>query len=147
MFPNDFMTDGPLPCTPDCTKICELERGCGIISSGQVQGCINTCQASPTKPELLCLGQLACQPPPPNCVAAKACISNPKVPDLTVTHSVSSPAAGQILFMATVCNKGTGDAKTFRVHFYRNLSSPPTSGQPGDIALQPPAGPKAGQCR
>ena len=78
---------------------------------------------------------LVCKPAM-DCAAAKQCIINPKVPDLTVNHSASSPTAGQIRYQATVCNNGSGAAPTFRVHFYRNRSNAPTAGEYGDKTYQ-----------
>ncbi len=88
---------------------------------------------------------LVCKPAM-DCAAAKQCIINPKVPDLTVNHSASSPTAGQIRYQATVCNNGSGAAPTFRVHFYRNRSNAPTAGEYGDKTYQF-SGLAAGACQ
>ena len=131
----DGSGDGPPPCTPSCTKICAMEKSCGIITATQVSACESKCSADPSAPEVLCMAQLVCKSTM-DCTAAKQCISNPTVPDLTVTHSASSPSAGQIQYKATVCNNGSGAASTFRVHFYRNRSIAPTAGEYGDRTFQ-----------
>ena len=134
---TDGMTDGPLPCTPTCEKICQMMKDCAIITSGQVKDCENKCKSDPTSPEILCLGQLVCKPPPPNCTAVKQCTVNPQVPDLTLSSfGASSSISGQIDYQARVCNTGTGAASTFRVHFYRRLSAPPKPGQMGERQVQ-----------
>jgi len=131
----DGSGDGPPPCTPSCTKICAMEKSCGIITASEVAGCESKCNADPSAAEILCLAQLVCKSTM-DCAAANQCISNPKVPDLTVTHTASSPAAGQIRYRATVCNNGSGPATTFRVHFYRNRSYAPSAGEYGDRTAQ-----------
>ena len=142
---GDGSGDGPLPCTPSCTKICALQKSCGIISAGDVAACEAQCNADPTSVEMLCLGQLVCKSAV-DCSAAKQCMSNPQAPDLTVSHYASSPATGQIGYQATVCNNGSGAASTFRVHFYRNRTSPPTAGEMGDRNMQI-SGLAAGKCQ
>ena len=141
----DGSGDGPPPCTPTCAKICAMEQSCGMITSGDVAACESKCNADPSAPEILCLGQLVCKPAM-DCAAAKQCLINPQVPDLTVTHTASSPSAGMIRYQATVCNTGSGAAPTFRVHFYRNRSNAPSAGEYGDKTYQL-SGLAAGACQ
>ena len=139
------VTDGPPACVPDCVKICALQKDCGLIAASAVAACQSACQANPSTPELKCLAQQVCATPP-SCTAAKACKTNPRVPDLTVSHSATSPGSGLIRYVAKVCNTGNGSAGNFRVHFYRNRSTPPQPGQSGDRVAQL-GGLAAGACQ
>jgi len=127
----DGSPDGPPPCVPDCAKICAMQANCGLIPASGVAECEKQCKANPGTPELVCLGQLACAASP-DCAAAKKCKADPKAPDLTVSHSATSPSSGQIAYTAKVCNVGTGAASGFTVHMYNNNSNPPVTGQKGD---------------
>ena len=136
-IPNDTGNDGSKPCVPDCGKICEMQRDCGMIGPAEVAQCEQKCNADPKSPENVCLAQLACAATP-DCTAAKQCKSNPTAPDLKVTHKALG-GQGVITYEASVCNDGTGDAAASYVHFYRNLTAPPKPGQKGDTIAQVPA--------
>ena len=129
--------DMPKPCTPDCGKICELQRDCGLIGPGEVNQCEKDCNANPKEPALVCLAQLACAPTP-DCNAAKQCKADPKAPDLKVSHNAAG-GQGTISYEAKVCNEGTGDAAASTVHFYRSRTMAPKPGEKGDQVVKVPA--------
>ena len=143
-IPLDSGPDMPPPCTPDCGKICEMQRDCGMIGPGEVNQCEKDCQANPKEPALVCMAQLVCAPTP-DCNAAKQCKADPKAPDLKVSHSAQSFGTGSISYTGKVCNVGTGDAPASTVHFYRNLTAAPKAGQKGDRVVKVSAL-KAGVC-
>ncbi len=136
-IPNEAGTDMPPPCVPDCGKICEMQRDCGMIGPAEVVQCEQKCQADPKSPENVCMAQLACATAP-DCTAAKRCKSNPTAPDLKVTLSATG-GLGTISYVGKVCNEGTGDSAAANVHFYRNLSAAPKVGQKGDKVAKVPA--------
>jgi len=138
--------DGPVQCTPSCDNVCKREVQCGLIAQSQVGPCAATCRSNPTSSTLLCLKQLVCKPPPPDCSAARACMNAPKVPDLMASTFSALAVVGGIAFQGRVCNVGNGASPLFRVHFYHNRNAAPTQGEQGDRRVSV-AGLAAGQCQ
>ena len=138
-------SDGPQPCVPDCAKICELQKDCGIIRADQVANCLNVCNANPNALTMLCLAQLVCQSSM-DCNAAQQCVINPQLPDLLLRIYPASTTQGQIRYRGTVCNQGTASSSPTTLHFYRNLPTRPSLGQKGDQIVSVPVM-AAGACR
>jgi len=134
-----FVDDGPQPCVPDCAKICDLQKDCGLIAAGRISECISACTARPSDPTVLCLAQLVCRAGVQDCTAANTCLTNPNVPDLLLKIYPSSTSPGELRYRATVCNQGTGSSPASAVHFYRDRSAPPLVGQQGDQIVALPS--------
>ena len=135
--------NGPGPCTLDCQRVCQLAASCGAMPEG---ACLNACQLSSAQPpQIACLQQLICGGSQ-RCDAVNQCVVNPTVPDLVVSSfNATSPGTGQLSYVATVCNRGTGLATGISVDFYRNRQSRPGAADRGEVttsirALDP------GQC-
>jgi subtilase family serine protease len=137
--------EGVRPCTPTCTEICTLRKNCALLPKSGFEACVAGCEAAPSLPTNLCLGQIACRGGLVSCKEVQTCISSPTLPDLLLSSfTASSSSAGALTFAVQVCNQGSASAPASSLHLYLNRVKAPALQESGDRVVKLPGLPPGG---